>query len=66
LIQQGRAEAIRDAVASVLTVRGLGLSEASKAKLAACKDVAVLARWHTRAVTALAEADIFRDVGGDS
>jgi len=64
--QRGETRALRDAIASVLMVRGLGCSEASKAKLAACEDAALLTRWHTRALTASAEAEVFGDVGSDS
>ena len=66
LRQEGREEALRGAIASVLMVRGLGCGEASKAKLAACKDVSLLTHWHTRAVTASSEAEVFADVGSDS
>ena len=70
LIQQGhrrgQADALRDAIASVLVVRGLGCSEARKAKLAACEDVWLLTRWHTRAVTAASVAEVFVDARSDS
>jgi hypothetical protein len=65
-IQRGRSEALRDAIVSVLAARGLGCSEASKAKLAACEDVAPLAQWLTRAATASSEAEVFADAGRDS
>jgi predicted transposase YdaD len=65
-VQRGRSEALRDAIVSVLAARGLGCSEASKARLAACEDVALLAQWLTRAVTASAEAEVFADAGRDS
>ena len=65
-IQRGRSEALRGAIASVLAARGLGCSEASNAKLAACEDVALLTQWLTRAATASAEAEVFADAGSDS
>ena len=65
-LQRGAVEALRSAIVSVLAARGLGCSEASKARLAACEDVARLTRWHTRAVTASAEAEVFGDAGSDS
>ncbi len=65
-LQRGEARGLRGAIVSVLAARGLGCGEASKAKLAACEDVALLARWHTRAVTASSEAEVFGDVGAGS
>jgi predicted transposase/invertase (TIGR01784 family) len=65
-IQRGEALGLRGAVASVLAARGLGCSEVSNAKLAACEDVALLTRWLTRAATASAEAEVFGEAGSDS
>jgi hypothetical protein len=65
-IQRGEARALRGAIVSVLAARGLGCSEASKAKLAACEDGALLTRWLTRAATASSEAEVFGDAGSDS
>ncbi len=56
---EGRAEGLRVAMAAVLAARAIQLSELGRARLAACVDVAVLTRWHTRAVTALTEAEVF-------
>ncbi len=62
----GEAPGLRGAIVSVLAARGLGCSEASNAKLAACEDVALLTRWLTRAATASAEAEVFEEAGSDS
>jgi predicted transposase/invertase (TIGR01784 family) len=67
LIAQGHAkglvDGLRTAVATVLSVRGLSLSEAGRAKLASCTDADVLTRWHARAVTARAEDEVFAGEG---
>ncbi len=57
--EQGRAEGLRAAVTAVMSARQLPLSEAGRARLASCTDVATLTRWHARAVTASTEAEIF-------
>jgi predicted transposase/invertase (TIGR01784 family) len=61
--QQGRVEGLRTAIAAVLSARGLDCSQENREKVAACGDVATLTRWHTRAVTAPSEAEVFADVG---
>ena len=61
---EGRAEgleALRAAVTTVMSAHQLTLSEAGRARLASCTDVATLTRWHARAVTATTEAEIFAD-----
>jgi hypothetical protein len=60
-LQRGRVEALRAAIAAALSARGLTYGDASRAKLAACDDLATLTRWHARAVTAPAEAEVFSD-----
>jgi len=62
-VAQGRAEWLRDAIAHVLSARVLPLSDAARARLAACSDVATLTAWLERAATATAEADVFVDAG---
>jgi hypothetical protein len=64
LIEQGRAEGLRDAIANVLAARALPLSDIGRARLAATKDIGVLGRWLTRAATANAEAEVFVVDGG--
>jgi hypothetical protein len=51
-------------IEAVLTARGLKLSERNRAKLAACTDVSILARWNTRAATALSDGDVFAEADG--
>jgi hypothetical protein len=65
--EQGRAEgleALRAAVNTVMSARQLPLSEAGLARLASCRDVATLTRWHARAVTATTEGEVFADDPG--
>jgi hypothetical protein len=58
---EGEAKGIRESVLAVLAARGLALSEADRAKVAACSDSATLGRWLTRAARATATADVFED-----
>jgi hypothetical protein len=64
---EGRAEGelmgLRVAIATALAARGLPLSDGGCARLASCAEPTILARWLTRAVTAVSEADIFADDG---
>ena len=55
------AEGLRAAVTTAMSVHQLTLSEAGRARLASCTDVATLTRWHARAVTASTEDEIFAD-----
>jgi hypothetical protein len=50
---------VRAAIANVLEARALSLSEVGRTRLASCTDVAMLARWLTRAATASSEAEVF-------
>jgi len=59
--EQGRAEGLRAAVTAVMSARQLPLSEAGRARLASCTDVATLTRWHARALTATTEGEVFAD-----
>jgi hypothetical protein len=67
LIAQGRAEGraegelegLRAAITAALSARHILLSAAGRARVASCKDLQALSRWHTRAVTATSEAQIF-------
>jgi predicted transposase/invertase (TIGR01784 family) len=60
-LERGRAEGLRDAITHVLIARTLPLSEASRARLTSCADVAVLTGWLKRAATAVSEAEVFAD-----
>jgi hypothetical protein len=55
-LDEGKVEEARKAVERVLRRRGLPLSEAQTAQLAACHDLETLERWHDLAITA-ANAD---------
>jgi predicted transposase YdaD len=59
LIEQGRADGLRAAIAAVMSARRLTLSEARRARMASCTDVSTLTAWLERAATASSEADIF-------
>jgi hypothetical protein len=61
LIQQGRLESLRSAIAAVLSARGLACSENTRSKLETCTDASRLTRWLTRAVTVHSETDVFAD-----
>jgi hypothetical protein len=58
---KGRAEGLRDAILAVLAARGLAVSEADRARVEECSDIATLSRWHTRAVSAATTHEIFED-----
>ncbi|MEJ7733288.1 MAG: Uma2 family endonuclease [Polyangiaceae bacterium] len=53
--EAGRVEALRDAVRSLLTTRGMALDAAGLARIEACDDVERLKRWLVRAGT---ESDV--------
>ena len=62
LIEQGREESratLRAAIARVLDLRVVKMSDAGHALLSACNDMELLARWLERAVTATDEAEVF-------
>lgn len=56
---EGHLKGQADAIARVLTRRGLELTPAQQARLAACDDAALLAGWLDRAVTASTVTDVF-------
>ncbi|NOT63531.1 MAG: Rpn family recombination-promoting nuclease/putative transposase [Acidobacteria bacterium] len=49
------------AVLAILAARGVGMSEADRARIAACTDVATLDRWIRRAATATASEELFAE-----
>ena len=51
--------ALREAIAALLSARGLACSDADQARLAACTDVSTLQRWLLRATSAVAAEDVF-------
>jgi|GEM_PF-2622265 len=62
LIERGRAEVaegLRAAIGRVLLARSLPLSDAARARVAACSDAAKLTRWLERAATARTETEVF-------
>ena len=59
LIEQGRAEGLRDALTHVLAARKLPVSELGRTRLASCNDMATLSVWLERAATAVSEAEVF-------
>jgi predicted transposase/invertase (TIGR01784 family) len=66
LIEQGREQgraALRSALIEILAARSVPISEMGRARIAACTDVELLAKWHHRAITATKEADVFANDG---
>jgi hypothetical protein len=58
-LDEGKVEEARRAVERVLRCRGLPVSEAQAAQLAACHDLDTLERWHDLAITASTSTDVF-------
>ena len=59
--QEGRCEATREATRTTLKTRGLGLTAARSAQLAAEARADLLDEWFVRALTAVRVADVFAD-----
>ena len=63
-IQEGRAEGegkgLRDGILMVLRSRGVPIPADVKARILACKDVAVLSAWLQRAVTLSDAAELMQ------
>lgn len=57
--EEGRTENAAHAVLTVLTARGLELSAAQRAQLAACSDFGQLDAWLTQAVTVTSTDELF-------
>lgn len=51
----------RESVLAVLDARGIVLADDTRARLAACDDLAALQRWLVRAVSAASAADVFSE-----
>ena len=58
LRHEGRKEGKAEALLSVLTARGLALSDALRAQILSCQDLATLDRWLARALTAQTATDV--------
>ncbi len=56
---RGEGHARREALRLILRARGVALTEADEARLAACDDAATLDGWMTRAATATDRAQVF-------
>ena len=56
--KSGRAEGMAKAILAVLGARGLAVDEAFRARILGCSDVAVLARWLDRAVSAASAEEV--------
>ena len=59
--RRGEAEGKAEGVLDVLSARGLPVSEAQRARVLGCTDVAILGRWLRRAVTAATAEEVFAD-----
>jgi hypothetical protein len=59
--EEGRVEGARQALALVLEARGIALSEAGRARVDACSDIATLDRWVARAATVSSETELFTE-----
>jgi hypothetical protein len=55
---EGELEALRAATLAVLAARGLAVGDAVSTAIAACRDPALLRRWHRQAVTVASAADL--------
>ncbi len=55
---RGRTETLRESILDIFAARGLAAGEDVRAAIAACRDPAVLKRWHRQAVTAASAADL--------
>ncbi len=60
---KGETAAKAAAVLAILSARGLVASDEARARIAACADVGMLARWITRAATAASSEEIFAEPG---
>jgi hypothetical protein len=60
-LAQGRAEALANAVLTVLAARGIAFSDEVRARVLACTDLATLDRWLARAATAAEAAAVFAE-----
>ena len=58
-LDQGLQQGLRTAIEQACATRGLKLTSAHRAKLAAEHDSDVLLRWHARALTVARARDIF-------
>lgn len=52
---------VRRAIVALLSARGIGCSDAGRARIDACDDPEILERWLSRATTAGSEAEIFSE-----
>ncbi|MGQ4488899.1 hypothetical protein ACN6LM_006486 [Streptomyces sp. SAS_281] len=57
---EGRAEGRAEGLLLLLGVRGIGLTDADRAKIAACADPQLLHAWLQRAATASSAEEVFR------
>ena len=56
---KGRTEGEAQALLTVLTARGFGLDDATRARIAGCQDLTVLTEWIRRAATVTTLAEVF-------
>jgi hypothetical protein len=61
LRNEGRAEGEAEFILRALTRRGIEVSDAVRDRVTACSDLATLARWFDRALTATVAEDIFAE-----
>lgn len=59
--QEGSEEAFGQAILDVLAARGLVIDDAVRARITGCRDLAVLRRWHARAVVARSVEETFAE-----
>ncbi|MFJ7630795.1 hypothetical protein ACIQZN_30380 [Streptomyces sp. NPDC097595] len=57
---EGRAEGRAEGLLLLLGVRGIALTDADRAKIAACTDPRLLHAWLQRAATASSVEEVFR------
>jgi hypothetical protein len=55
---EGRAEGRAESILTLLSARGLSVSEPVKARVLGCKDLSILDRWLLRATTAASDTEV--------
>lgn len=64
LIQQGLQQGLRNAIVTILSVRGITWSTLGQGRLASCVNADTLNGWLARAGTASSEVEVFGDAEG--
>jgi hypothetical protein len=57
--QQGRVEALAEAILAVFSQRGIEVDEATRARIESCDDAEVLKQWLLRSVVVASASELF-------